>query len=100
MLGFINKIFGGSKSEKDVKKIQPLVKEINEHFASYQSLSNDELRAKTQSFRDRIAKHLADIDQQIAAKISIVLLLVFDSMSRRLVLPFPRPNQYQLMLPV
>jgi len=68
MLGFINKIFGGSKSEKDVKKIQPLIKEINQHYESYQSLSNDELRAKTQEFRDRIAQHLADVDAQIAAK--------------------------------
>jgi preprotein translocase subunit SecA len=68
MLGFINKIFGGSKSEKDVKKIQPLVKEINQHFESYQSLSNDELRAKTQEFRNRIAEYLTDIDNQIAAK--------------------------------
>jgi len=68
MLGFINKIFGGSKSEKDVKKIQPLIKEINQHFDSYKSLSNDELRGKTQDFRDRIAKHLSDIDAQIIAK--------------------------------
>lgn len=68
MLGFISKIFGGNKSEKDVKKILPLVKEINNHFESYQSLSNDELRNKTQEFRTRIAEYLADIDAQIAAK--------------------------------
>jgi preprotein translocase subunit SecA len=68
MLGFINKIFGGSKSEKDVKKITPLVKEINQHFAGYQSLSNDELRGKTQEFRTRIADFLADVDAQIVAK--------------------------------
>jgi preprotein translocase subunit SecA len=68
MLGFISKIFGGSKSEKDVKKLLPLVKEINSHFESYQSLSHDELRNKTQDFRKRIADHLSDIDAQIAAK--------------------------------
>lgn len=68
MLGFISKIFGGNKSEKDVKKIAPLVKEINSHFESYQSLSNDELRNKTQEFRTRIAEYLADIDAQITAK--------------------------------
>lgn len=44
MLGVISKLFGGSKSEKDVKKILPVVDEINRHFASYQSLSHDELR--------------------------------------------------------
>jgi len=68
MLGFISKIFGGNKSEKDVKKILPVIKEINAHFESYASLSNDELRNKTNEFRQRIAEHLADIDAQIAAK--------------------------------
>ncbi|MFT4062862.1 MAG: preprotein translocase subunit SecA [Edaphocola sp.] len=68
MLGFISKLFGGNKSEKDVKKIQPYVQEINKHFESYGSLGNDELRGKTQEFKARIAEGLADIDSQIAAK--------------------------------
>ena len=68
MLGFISKIFGGSKSEKDVKKIEPYVGKINQFFSSYQSLSNDELRNKTQEFRNRIKEHLADIDGEITAK--------------------------------
>ena len=68
MLGFLSKLLGGSKSEKDVKKIQPLVKSINEYFESYGSLSNDELRAKTGEFKQRIAEYLSDIDAQIAAK--------------------------------
>jgi preprotein translocase subunit SecA len=68
MLGFLSKIFGGSKSEKDVSKIQPLVGKINEHFEQYQSLSNDALRAKTNEFRARIQEFLAPIDARIAAK--------------------------------
>ena len=47
MIGFISKIFGGSKSEKDVKTILPLVSKINQHFAEYNTISNDELRGKT-----------------------------------------------------
>ena len=66
MLGFIQKFFGGSKSEKDVKIIQPLVGEINQHFNSYQALSNDQLRSKTQDFRTRIKSHLSQTDQQIS----------------------------------
>ena len=66
MLGFISKIFGGSKSEKDVKAIMPLVTKINEFFSQYQSISNDELRNKTQEFRQRIKEYLADIDNKIA----------------------------------
>ena len=64
MLGFIQKFFGGSKSEKDVKIIQPLVGQINQHFNSFQSLSNDQLRSKTQDFRERIKAHLSQTDRQ------------------------------------
>jgi len=67
MLGIISKIFGGNKSEKDIRTIQPKVAEINRHFASYQSLSNDELRAKTAEFRQRIREHLSSIDGEIEA---------------------------------
>src|SRR5688572_14114967 len=66
MIGFISKLFGGSKSEKDIKSIQPRVAVINQHFASYQSLSNDELRAKTNEFKQRIRDHLLDIDTKIS----------------------------------
>ena len=67
MLGFISKMFGGSKSEKDIKSIEPLVAEINRHVNEYQSISNDELRGKTITFRQRIADHLKSIDDEIAS---------------------------------
>ncbi|MCF1714068.1 preprotein translocase subunit SecA [Flavihumibacter sp. RY-1] len=66
MLGFIQKLFGGSKSEKDVKSIQPLVAKANEYFAAYQSLSNDQLRGKTREFKDRIQQHVSSINEEIA----------------------------------
>ena len=47
MLGIISKMFGGNKSEKDVKKLMPDVEKAKVFFASYSSLSNDALRAKT-----------------------------------------------------
>ncbi len=68
MLGFIQKLIGGSKSEKDVKKIAPVVEKVNQFFASYASISNDELRNKTQEFRQRIKKHLEEVDTIIANK--------------------------------
>jgi preprotein translocase subunit SecA len=67
MLGFISKMFGGSKSEKDIKSIEPLVAEINKHVNEYQSISNDELRGKTVIFRQRIADHLKSIDEEISS---------------------------------
>ena len=68
MLQIISKLFGGSKSEKDVKKIQHLVGVINGHFESYKSISNDALRNKTQEFKARIQTYLSEIDAQISAE--------------------------------
>jgi preprotein translocase subunit SecA len=68
MLGFLSKLLGGSKSDKDIKGINPLVTKINEYFASYASLSNDQLRNKTVEFKARIKAHLAKIDEAIASK--------------------------------
>ena len=68
MAGFLGKLFGGNKSEKDVKKIQPYVGKINAFFESFQKLSNDELRSKTSEFRQRIKEYLNAIDEEIKAK--------------------------------
>lgn len=68
MIGFLSKIFGGSKSDKDVKKLDPIVTEINSHFEQLQSLSNDQLRNKTAEFKALIKEHLSQIDEEIAAK--------------------------------
>ncbi|MDF2380304.1 preprotein translocase subunit SecA [Nostoc ellipsosporum NOK] len=81
MFGFISKLLGGSKSEKDVKKIQPLVAKTNEYFASYQSLSNDQLRNKTQDFRARIKEHLTSIDEEIAARNEEAASLPFNDLT-------------------
>ena len=65
MIGMLSKLFGGNKSEKDVKKIAPQVEKINHFFAQYQQFSNDELRGKTTEFRARIKAYLTDIDTEI-----------------------------------
>ncbi len=64
MFKALQKLFG-SKYDRDVKLYSPQVKEINSHFQSYQSLSNDQLRNKTFEFKERIAQHLEGIDQDI-----------------------------------
>ncbi|MDP4218695.1 MAG: preprotein translocase subunit SecA, partial [Bacteroidota bacterium] len=66
MLGILSKIFGGNKSEKDIRIIRPLVEEINGHFSALQSLTNDQLRAKTQEFKGRIREYLSKIDTDMA----------------------------------
>lgn len=68
MLGFLTKLFGGNKSDRDIKLILPVVKQINEEYERLSHLTIDELRAKTQDFRARIKAHLAETDKEIAAK--------------------------------
>lgn len=61
----ISKMLGGSKSERDVKEISPYVAEVNEFFESYKNLSHDELRNKTQEFRQRIAEYVSAEQNEI-----------------------------------
>jgi len=60
----LQKVFG-NKHEKEFKAFKPKVDEINEHFSSYERLSNDDLRNKTLEFRSRIAEYLKEIDADI-----------------------------------
>jgi preprotein translocase subunit SecA len=66
MLNFISKLFG-SKSDRDVKSILPIVEKVKAEFAKLGSLTNDELRAKTVGFKETIAAGLAVIDGEIGA---------------------------------
>src|ERR1700744_5274723 len=66
MLDFISKLFG-SKSERDVKGIMPIVEKIKSEFSKLDGISNDELRAKTIEFKETIATGLAGIDSEIQA---------------------------------
>jgi preprotein translocase subunit SecA len=75
MIGFLSKLLGGSKSDKDIKGINPLVTKINEFFGSYTNLSNDALRNKTNEFKQRIQTHIAKINEEIAQKDSEVAAL-------------------------
>ncbi len=54
MIGFILKKILGSKNERDVKRMWPIVEQINEIEKSYQALSDDQLKAKTQEFKQRL----------------------------------------------
>jgi len=54
MISFLLKRFSGRHYRKFLEKSQPIVARINELETSYQSLSDDELRAKTDEFRARL----------------------------------------------
>ncbi|MBI3416002.1 MAG: preprotein translocase subunit SecA [Verrucomicrobia bacterium] len=55
MLGFIIKKLIGSKNEREVKKLRPMVAKINEFEASLQSLPEEALRQKTADWKARLA---------------------------------------------
>src|SRR5258708_6707717 len=64
MLNFIQKLFG-SKTEKDVKELLPIVDQINEEYAKLSSLSDEELQAKTGEFRARIKEATGEIEDEM-----------------------------------
>ncbi|MBL0310973.1 MAG: preprotein translocase subunit SecA [Bacteroidetes bacterium] len=67
-MGFLDnlaKSIFGSKSDREYKTMQPVVAQINEAYELLKPLTNDELRNKTQVFRQRIAEHLTEVDKEI-----------------------------------
>jgi preprotein translocase subunit SecA len=49
----ITSVFG-TKHERDVKKIRPYVDQINTFFEEYNNLTDDQIKAKTDEFKERI----------------------------------------------
>ncbi len=54
MFDFLLKKFAGRHHRKYVEKCRPIVARINQFEQSYQSLTDDQLRAKTDEFRGRL----------------------------------------------
>ena len=52
-MGLINALFG-TYSEREVKRLNPTIKKINDLDESMQKLSDEELKAKTTEFRERL----------------------------------------------
>ena len=63
MLGTVLRKVFGSKNDRELKRLQPLVDHINQLESSLPSLSLENLRAKTDDFRHRLAQGapLADL---------------------------------------
>ncbi|MDM1396151.1 preprotein translocase subunit SecA [Myroides odoratimimus] len=67
IINSILKVFVGDKSERDIKDIKPLIEKIKTYEGALSSLSNDELRAKTIYFKEKIQQSRADQDAKIAS---------------------------------
>ena len=66
MLKLIAKIFG-TKSEKDIKGMMPLVEETKKEGEKLLSISHDDLRARTISIQEEINLRVKPIDDQLAS---------------------------------
>ena len=62
----IKKIFG-SKSQRDVKRLEPMVEKINNAYVDLESLSDEELIAKTQQFKTLIQERTQPFREEIDA---------------------------------
>src|SRR5882672_5644947 len=56
MLGTLLAKVIGTQNERELKKLRPIVDQVNALEPSLQQLSDDELRARTAEFRERLAK--------------------------------------------
>ncbi len=65
LTGLLSGVFG-TRHERERKRVQPIVDEINEHYARLQTISDDELRGQTEKFRARIREVTSDIETRIA----------------------------------
>jgi preprotein translocase subunit SecA len=64
MLKLIAKIFG-TKSEKDIKRMMPLVEQTKREGEKLKNISHDELRGETKKIQDFINQELAATDEKI-----------------------------------
>ena len=55
VMGLAQKLFG-THSEHELKRIYPIADKIESYKESYGKLSDEELKAKTKEFKDRLAK--------------------------------------------
>jgi len=63
MVGWILKKILGSKNQREIKRMTPMVRRINEFDEQFKSLSDDDLRAKTAAWKAELAS-IPDLENQ------------------------------------
>src|SRR5947207_1269929 len=63
MVGWILKKILGSKNQRELKRLMPIVRQINEFDEQFKSLSDDELRVKTAAWKEEIA-NIPELENQ------------------------------------
>ena len=70
MLDIVKKVFG-TKNDRELKKLQPIVVAINELEPAVSSLTDEQLRNKTNEFRERIDQG-ASLDDLVSEAFAVV----------------------------
>jgi preprotein translocase subunit SecA len=65
LTGLLSGVFG-TRHDRERKRVQPIVDEINEHYARLQTIPEEELRGQTEKFRARIKERTSEIEARIA----------------------------------
>ncbi|HEY0303597.1 MAG TPA: preprotein translocase subunit SecA, partial [Longimicrobiales bacterium] len=63
--GILSKVFG-TRHEREARRVQPIVDEINEIVAGLQSLSEEELKGQTAKLRGIIQERCGDLEAELA----------------------------------
>lgn len=65
LVDIIKKVFG-SKSERDMKQVKPILEKVLAAYKDIDKLSNDELRARTEELKKKIREREAPFEKRIA----------------------------------
>ena len=65
LVDIIKKVFG-SKSERDMKQVKPILEKVLAAYKDIDKLSNDELRARTEELKKKIREREEPFEKRIA----------------------------------
>lgn len=66
MANFLSKLFG-NKSQRDLKEVNPYVEAALKIYPSIKELTNDQLRAKTIEFKERIRTNVREEEEELSS---------------------------------
>lgn len=75
---FMKKLFG-SKADRDLKELLPIVNSVKAEYESLVNLTNDELRAETDKLRARIQEYIGSDEKQIESIKSEIESIKYDT---------------------
>lgn len=72
MLERIKRIFGLDYTEQEIAKLRVIVRDINHFYDDFDKLSDDEIKAKTEEFKDRVQNKWETLDDILPEAFAVV----------------------------